>query len=368
MKQWLWSFILLVIALGATAYLMQPADSADDEGPRGRVTHVNVVQPERAQIQDRLRAVGTARARNSVDIVSEVDGRIVDIHFTEGQQVVQGDRLVSLDKRQAQADMAVAEARLKDAEAKFRRAESLQKSNSISAAEVDELVAGLAVARASLELARSRLDNLEVVAPFDGVLGLKEVSVGAWLSAGQLITTLDSIDQMLVRFQVPQRYIDQLQSGQAIDVATSGAASTRLSGEVTELGSRVDPLSRTLTVQSQVSNPDARLYPGQFLDVSLTLDTRTGLQIPEQAVMTRGRENFVYVIADGLAKRVPLELGSRLAGRVEVVEGLTLEDRVVINGQDGLSSGDPVKVLDDDDALLEPAPSSQIRAGGDDQL
>lgn len=361
MKQWFWSIVVLALAFGATVYLLQPEAQSPGQNDKARMTNVNVVQPERGQIQDRLEAIGTARAQNSVDIVSEVDGRVVEIHFNEGQRVQQGDILVSLDQRQARADVSVAEARLDDARAKYRRAQSLQKSNSVSAAEVDELSAGLAVGRANLELARTRLDNLTVVAPFDGVLGLKEVSVGAWLNAGELITTLDSISHMLVRFQVPQRYTAELRPGQAVAVATEGRAPVRLSGEVTELGSRIDPLNRTLTVQSQVPNPGGSVRPGQFLNVALTLETRTGLLIPEQAVLTRGRENFVYILDDGRAKRVVLALGSRQAGKVEVLQGLTLEDRVVVNGQEGLASGDPVSVLDDPGALL---PASATRIGG----
>lgn len=353
MKQWLLALVVLALAAGATWYLWQPAEEQGPQaGQANRSTNVNVVTPQRGEVRDRLQAVGTTMARNSVDVVSEVPGRIVQIHFEEGQRVSEDQVLVTLDQRQTQADLAVAQARLADAEAKFERANRLRGSNSIAAADVDELRASLAVARANLESARTRLGNQQVRAPFDGVVGLREVSVGAYLNAGQTITTLDSTEQMQVRFDVPQRYLGQLREGQEVEVGADALDDNRVPGEVTELGSRVDPLSRTLTVQSRVDNVEGRLRPGQFVNVALTLETRSALLIPEQAVLTRGRENFVFTAEDGAARRVSVTLGSRTAGQVEVVEGVQPDDRVIVNGQDDLRSGDRLKVLEDDRALL----------------
>lgn len=352
MKQWLLGLVILVVAIGGSWYLLQPASTGAAKADAGRSANVNVVQPRIGDIQDRLQAVGSTSARNSVDIASEVDGRVIALNFTEGQEVKKGQVLVTLDQRQAQADLKVAQARLADAQAKYDRASRLQSSRSISDAEVDELQASLAVARANLESARTRLENLEIAAPFDGVVGLRDVSVGAYINAGDMITTLDSIDQMQVRFDVPQRFISQLRLGQEVEVSAGLRGTDRFSGEITELDSRVDPLSRTLTVQSRIDNPERRLRPGQFLDVSVTLETREALLIPEQAVLTSGRDKFVFVAEDGAARRVELALGSRQAGEVEVVEGLEARDRVIVNGQDGMNSGDRVNVLEDDKALL----------------
>lgn len=352
MKQWLLGLVILVVAIAGSWYLLQPASTGAAQADAGRSANVNVVQPRIGEIQDRLQAVGSTSARNSVDIASEVDGRVIALNFAEGQEVKKGQVLVTLDQRQAQADLKVAQARLADAQAKYDRASQLQSSRSISDAEVDELQASLAVARANLEFARTRLQNLEIAAPFDGVVGLRDVSVGAYISAGDMITTLDSIDQMQVRFGVPQRFISQLRLGQEVEVGAGLRGTDRFSGEITELDSRVDPLSRTLTVQSRIDNPERRLRPGQFLDVSVTLETREALLIPEQAVLTSGRDKFVFVVEDGAAHRVELALGSRQAGEVEVVEGLEATDRVIVNGQDGMNSGDRVNVLEDDKALL----------------
>lgn len=350
MKQWLISLAILVVAIGAVWYLLQPADEETGSAPGGRSTNVNVSTPVYGEVEDRLQAVGTTRARNSVNLANEVAGRIVEINFEEGEQVSQGDVLVVLDQRQAKADLEVAQARLKDAEAKYRRADRLRSSNSISDAELDELQTGLTVAQANIESARTRLENLQITAPFNGVVGLREVSVGAFLATGTAITTLDSMDQMLVRFDVPQRFLAKLAPGQSVDVGAGAGGTFR--GEVTELGSRIDPLSRSLTVQSKVENNDGQLRPGQFVNVSVTFETRPALLIPEQAVLTRGRDRFVFVAEDGRAKRVPLTLGSRQSGQVEVIEGLEIEDKVIINGNDGINSGDRLTVLEDDKALL----------------
>lgn len=354
MKQWLLGLLIILAAVGATWFLMQPPEQAQAQssGAETRTTNVNIAMPREGEVQDRLRAVGTSMARNSVDVVSEVDGRIVEINFDEGARVTEGQVLVTLDQRQARADLKVAEALLKDAEAKYQRATQLRNSNSVSVASVEELQASQAVARANLESAQTRLANLQIRAPFDGMVGLREVSVGAYLTAGQTITTLDSIDEMQVRFEVPQRFLSELERGQKVAVSAEVLGEDLFSGEVTELGTRIDPLSRTLTVQSRVNNKNGRLRPGQFVNVALTLETRMALLIPEQAVLTNGSDQYVFVVEDGEAKRRVLRLGSRQAGSVEVLEGLELDSQVVITGQDSLKSGDRVAVLEDDNALL----------------
>lgn len=354
MKQWLLGLLILLAAIAGSWYLLQPAEETADDQQAGRSSNVNVVQPRQGEIEDRLEAVGSTSARNSVDIASEVDGRIVELHFSEGQAVEQNQVLVTFDQRQARADLQVAEARLTDAQAKYDRATLLQNSQSIAAATVDELRASLAIARANIQAARTRLDNLQITAPFDGVVGLRDVSVGAYLNAGDTITTLDSLAQMQMRFDVPQRFISQLQLGQEVEIGAgaSAGAGERFNGEITELGSRVDPLSRTLTAQARIENPDGRIRPGQFLNVSVTLRSRSALLIPEQAVLTRGRDKFVFIDEDGQARRRALTLGSRQAGQVEVIEGLESADRVIITGQDNLDDGDRLRILEDDDALL----------------
>lgn len=350
MKQWLLSLAILAVAISGTWYLLQPADEKAPRLPGGRSSNVNVSTPVSGEIEDRLQAVGTTRARNSVTIANEIAGRIVEIKFEEGQRVRQGDILVVLDQRQAQADLEVAQARLKDAEAKYQRAKRLRSSNSIADAELEELETALTVARANSEAARTRLENLQITAPFDGVVGLREVSIGAYLATGTTITTLDSMDQMLVRFDVPQRFLARLHPGQSVNIGAGAGETYR--GEVTELGSRIDPQSRSLTVQSRIDNSEGQLRPGQFVDISVIFETRVTLLIPEQAVLTRGRDRFVFIADDGRAKRVPLTLGSRNDGKVEVINGLEADDKVIINGNDGINDGDRLNVLEDDNALL----------------
>lgn len=352
-RQILIAFIVLVLAAGGAGALWLQQQGGDAEQARSRPpSKVNVVYPRRADVRDVVEAVGTLQAREDVMITAEVSGRIVALNFNEGQPVKKGQLLVQLDDRQARADVQVAQARLKDARTKYDRASRLQSNNSISRSQVDELSTSLSVAQAELVAAETRLDNHRIEAPFAGVVGLRDVSVGTYLDTGDSIATLDAIDPMELTFSVPERYLGQISRGQALKASTAAYQGESFAGTLSELDSRLNPLSRSLPVKAVIDNPDGLLRPGLFMAVTLTLDTRNALIIPEQAVMTRGDNQYVFVAVDGQARRQTLKLGTRSPGRVEVVSGLTEEDAVVITGQDRLSSGDPLDVVKSDNALI----------------
>jgi len=354
-KQLTLSGLILVIA-GLLVWWWYPsAESGDSSSREGRAANVNVSTPVTLILQDRIEAVGTMSARNAVDIASEVDGRVVELRFSEGDQVQAGDILVVLDDRQARSDLKVAEARLDDARNNFARAERLRPSNNISEAEYDQRRSALQVAEAEKEAAETRLANRRIEAPFSGHLGLRDISRGAYVRAGDRITTLDTIEEMELNFSVPERFLGQLAVGQTLTARTDAFRDREFTGEVQELGARIDPLSRTLPVRAAVNNEDRLLRPGQFMTVSLKVGERTGLMVPEQAILTQGNEQYAYVVKDDTAERRTLQLGQRLPGQVEVREGLTGDEQVVITGQDRLRDGDQVRILDDPDAILSDA-------------
>lgn len=351
-KQWLIALVLIgAVAGGALVYQSMGAGGSGEEASESKPRTVNVQMPRMEQVRDEVRAVATLRAVNSVEVTTEVSGRAVELNLAPGQRVEQGELLVRLDDRQARADLAVIEAQLADARRQLTRAQSLRSNNSISQSQVDELRTAVDVARAQQQAARVRLENHRIEAPFSGIVGLSDISVGAYLQSGTAITTLDTTDQMEMSFAVPERFIGQVTAGQMVLATSPAFPEETFEGELVELASRISELSRTLTVRALIDNADGRLRPGQFMSASLTLQEREGLVVPEQAVMIRGDEKYVFVAEEGNARRVSVSTGSRMPGRVEIIDGLSLDNQVIVTGQDRLSSGDRIRPTESDNAI-----------------
>lgn len=362
-KQWLIGVVLVALAVaGALAY-NSLGDSAQAQHTRERpASVVNTVQPETDTVRDQVRAVGSLKALKAVELATEISGRVVAVNLKSGRQVEQGDLLLQLDDRQARADLSVVESQLADAKRQLQRATSLRERNSISQSLVDELRTEVSVLQAQREAARVRLEKHRIAAPFAGVGGLSDISVGAYVSAGTTLTTLDALSPMELDFVVPERFLGAISPGQIVAAHSPAYPDEVFTGELVELGTRVDELSRSLPVRALVTNAEGRLRPGQFMSVSLTLRERQALVVPEQAVMVRGSEHYVFVAEDGLARRVSVTVGARMPGQVEIAEGLTARDSVIITGQDRLSSGERIRVVEDENAIPENRLSSVLES------
>ncbi|MBR9870232.1 MAG: efflux RND transporter periplasmic adaptor subunit [Gammaproteobacteria bacterium] len=350
-KQWLVGLGVIVIVLVAAGVYFSHLPDADGQNRPVEATTVNVSQPELRQIRDRISSVASLRPTDSVELTTETSGRVVELNLKPGQPVQQGDVLLRLDDRQARADLAVLKARLSDARRQYDRTRSLRANNSVSEAQVDQLQTAVAVAVAELEAAQVRLENHRIEAPFAGVIGLSDISPGAFLQAGTSIATLDAGGQLELSFSVPERFVGQVRIGQPVSAVSPAFPGVHFDGQLVELATRISELSRTLAVRALIDNPDGRLRPGQFMSASLTLQERKALVVPEQAVMVRGDEKYVFLAEDGLARRVSVQIGNRMPGWVEITEGLSLEDAVVITGQDRLSSGNRIRVLEFDRSI-----------------
>lgn len=353
-KQWLIGVLLVVLALGgAVAYRsLDDSSQAKNMGERP-ASAVNTVLPTIDTVRDEVKAVGSLKALNAVELTTEASGRVVEINLKSGRQVTQGDLLLRLDDRQAKSDLSVINAQLADAKRQYERARSLRDKNSISQSMVDELRTAVEISEAQRDAAHVRLEDHRIEAPFSGVIGLSNVSIGAYVTAGTTITTLDTTSRMELNFSIPERFLGQINQGQKVKGSSPAYPEQLFNGELVELGSRINELSRSLPVRAVIDNAGGRLRPGQFMSVNLTLRERQGLVVPEQAVMVRGDEKYVFVAEDGVARRVSITLGSRMPGRVEIANGLSAEDAVVVTGQDRLSSGDRIRVIDDEKAIPE---------------
>ena len=351
-KQWTIALGLLLLAVvGIIAWNQQESEAVAENQRQRPASKVNAVSPTKAVVNDSVSAVGNLRARDQILLTSELSGRVVELKLNAGSRVAKGELLLRLDDSQARAERQIAEATLADARRQLERAQRLHSNNSISQARVDELRTAVNVSRARLAAAQTRMDNHRIEAPFEGVIGLNDISIGAYLSAGTAVATLDSTRKMELGFAVPEKFVGQIHAGQVVEGYTPAYPGERFAGELVELGTRINQLSRTLPVRALLNNPDGKLYPGQFMAASLTLRQREALIIPEQAVTIRGDKTYVFVVNDGIARRKSVELGSRSPGVVEVASGLAVEDQVIVTGQDRLSSGERIEVIEDITAI-----------------
>lgn len=307
---------------------------------------VEVAEPQRALVRDELVTFGSLRSDESVTLRPEVDGRLARLHFREGEAVKAGDLLVSLDDAIARAELDQARANLDLAEKSYQRAQMLYKRGASNAQAQDEALSQQQAARASLALAQARLDKTQLRAPYDGVLGLRQVSPGDYLSAGQDIVNLEVLDPLKADFRIPQKAVAQVQLGQTVEISVDAYPGERFQGRITALNPRLDEVGRSQALRAEVANADRRLKPGQFVKVSVILAERPdALLIPEEAVIPVGRQLYVAVVVDGKVARLPVRIGQRQRGRAEVVEGLAGDEQVITAGWQKAAPGQEVRTV-----------------------
>jgi membrane fusion protein (multidrug efflux system) len=297
-----------------------------------------------------IEAVGSARANEAVDITAKNSNRVTAIRFREGQQVRKGDVLVEFDSEQVRAALAEAEAALQDSRRQFDRSRELFTTKALSEAQLDQLRATLSANEARVAGSRSQVNDTIIRAPFAGRVGLRNISVGSFVTPGTVITTLDDTSIIKVDFSVPEVFLANLSEGLAIRAGTSAYPQTEFEGRVASIDSRLDPVSRAIMVRAQIGNPDARLKPGMFMTVKVSRPEERALLIPEQALVPEGGRKFVFVVRNEKAAKVEVQTGRRRPGAVEILDGIVAGDVIVIEGTQKVRDGAPVKAMSADEA------------------
>ena len=343
------SFPLLLKTGGlAFAFLLLGGCGGSDAQNGGGEYSVNaVVAPvEKRAIEEKLFLVGSLEAIEEVDLVSEVDARVVEIAFEEGEAVEKGQLLLKLDQRKLAAAVAEMQARFNLAKANLERFANLLRKETISEQDFDQAEAEFDSAKAMLELAQEQLEDATITAPFDGVMTERLVSLGQYMSRGQALASLVDMNPLEVEFNVPERYIGQLALGQKIDVGVEAYANEAFTGEVIFISPRVDRDTRTVLVKAQVENADRRLKPGMFGNLELIFQAReAALVIPEAAISYMGDQASVVIVnEEGRAEFRDVEPGLRLAGEAEILSGLEEGQRVVVEGFQKMRPGSLVNI------------------------
>lgn len=348
--------VVAVVAWAGWQYLQAGAQSAQPATSSRAAVVVRTAVVGTAAIADRVEAVGTTRAWEAVNIAAETSGRIASINFEQGQRVEAGHLLIELDAEAEKAQLQELKALRDDAERQLERSRQLLSSRNVAPARVDELRAGLAAANARVARIESMVADKEIKAPFAGVVGLRQVSLGAVVDGDTVITTLDDVSQLRLDFAVPERFLGQLRSGVPVTARSAAFPDRTFEGEVAEINTRIDPATRSVRVQGKLPNDDGALLPGMFLNVSLVLAQRPdAVVIPEQSLVPIGDKQYVYVITGDKAERREVTTGVRRRGEVEITQGLTPGEQVVTSGVQRLRDGATVTVQQTTDGSAAPS-------------
>jgi membrane fusion protein (multidrug efflux system) len=313
---------------------------------RRRGAPVEVALARKASATDDLWSIGSLRSDESVQISTEIAGRIAEILFKEGQDVKAGDVLVKLDDALANAEVADVKSRLTLAQSNFDRAQSLSRSGSGTERALDESTSALETARAALQLAETRLSKLSITAPFPGRVGLRTLSVGAYVVPGTPIVNLEKIDQLKLDFRVPETVLKRVSSDQDVEATVDAHPGRKFTGKVYAIDPQIDVNGRSLRIRARIDNTDLALRPGLFARVIIKgLEEREVVRVPESAVVPRGDDRIVFSIVGGKAKENKVSVGRLRAGEVEILQGIEAGTQVIVSGQTNLQDGASVDIV-----------------------
>jgi membrane fusion protein (multidrug efflux system) len=322
---------------------------------------VKAVPVKLGEVESDINAVGSLLAEESVIIRPEIDGRVVEINFAEGQRVVRGQKLVTLDPAEYKAQLAQHDAQLRTDMQRYERSKELLEQKFISEEALDVAKNNVDRAEALRQEAQVRLSKAIITAPFSGTVGLRLISPGAYVKAGDDIVRLENIDSIKLDFRVPELYAARVRPGQVVSVRLDSFPGEHFTGKIYAVEPVVDEKTRTVLLRARVPNQGTKLKPGMFVRVALVLETRkNAILVPEPAIWPQGQDSFVFKVQDGKAQLTKVQLGVRRPGEVEILSGLTPDDTVVTEGQIKLKDGAPVMVLPS-----QPPPTAGGGAGSD---
>jgi len=329
--------VLAALILPGAATLAQPGPMA---------LPVKVAPVIQDTIIAEITALGTLRSDEAIIVRPEIAGRVQTIHFQEGQLIDKNDPLFTLDPAEYKAQLDGSTAQLRMEQLNFERTRTLYSRQLISRQNLDEAQAKLDAARAYQTKDQVRLDKTVIRAPFAGVVGLRQISPGAYVSPGDDLTVMGSVGSLKLDFQVPEIYLSKVRVGQALTIAVDAYPDRTFPGTVYAIAPKIEEETRTIPLRARVPNPDILLRPGMFARVALVLEKRDkALLVPEQAIVPQGQKIFVFRVVDNKAVLTPVTLGQRRPGQVEITAGLNAKDLVVTDGQIKLRDGMTVQVL-----------------------
>jgi membrane fusion protein (multidrug efflux system) len=292
-----------------------------------------------------LQALGTAKANESVMITPQESAVITSLNFSDGQQVKAGTILAQLNSNEQKARLNELNINLAEAERQLKRIQNLALSNSTSTQLLDEQQARVKAFIAQREVAQENLNKTFITAPFSGKLGLRQVSLGAYVKPGDVLTTLDDIATIKVDFAISERHLPSVNEGQTVFAESVAYPGIQFEGTITNVDSRIDPATRSFSIRTEIDNTAEQLRPGMLLTITLQKRVLNTLVIDEKALVPDHEDQFVFRVVDGKAVKTKVIIGERRPGKVQILDGVVIDDEVVVQGTLRIRDGSELRVL-----------------------
>lgn len=338
------SRLIWVLLIGMSAFVvylfLQNQSPVEEQKVTNAATLVTTQVVSPAVLVRQVTSLGTALANESVQIVTNTSDYLTALHINEGQRVEKGQLIAQLNDVEERARVAELSASLLDQKRQLDRVKNLAKTQATAQSLLDEQQTRVNTTQAQLDAVKARLNEMTIRAPFSGVLGLRQVSEGAYLTAGTVLTTLDDLNLIRLEFSVAEYYLAQLKPGMAVNSSSVAYPGKVFTGQIKAIDTRLDPVTRSVKVHALVPNEQLELRPGMLLNVGVTLDELQALQISEKAIVPLQNKHYVFVVnKDNSVTQTEVQLGQRMPGLVEIVSGLSSGDEVVIEGTTKIRSG-----------------------------
>lgn len=338
----LWVGVLALV--GFLVFINWPVEEpAKRQGSRATpvVTQIVSIQPFAVTLQ----ALGTAKANESVMITPQESAVITSLNFSDGQQVEAGTILAQLNSNEQKARLNELNINLAEAERQLKRIQNLALSNSTSTQLLDEQQARVKAFIAQREVAQENLNKTFITAPFSGKLGLRQVSLGAYVKPGDVLTTLDDIATIKVDFAISERHLPSVNEGQTVFAESVAYPGIQFEGTITNVDSRIDPATRSFSIRTEIDNTAEQLRPGMLLTITLQKRVLNTLVIDEKALVPDHEDQFVFRVVDGKAVKTKVIIGERRPGKVQILDGVVIDDEVVVQGTLRIRDGSELRVL-----------------------
>lgn len=337
-------WVLLVGLSLFVAYLfLQNQSPEEEQKAQSSATLVSTQMVSHSALVRQVTSLGTALANESVQIVSNASDYLTVLNINEGQRIEKGQLIAQLNDVEERARVAELSASLLDQKRQLERVKNLAKTQATAQSLLDEQQTRVNTTQAQLDAVKARLNEMTIRAPFSGVLGLRQVSEGAYLTSGTVLTTLDDLSKIRLEFSVAEYYLAQLKPGMTVNSSSVAYPGKVFTGQIKAIDTRLDPVTRSVKVHALMPNDGMELRPGMLLNVSVTLAEEQALQVSEKAIVPLQNKQYVFVVnKDNSVTQTEVQLGQRIPGLVEIVSGLNPGDQVVIEGTTKIRSGSMV--------------------------
>ncbi len=339
----LFPFIISLLLI-FSVYLYLPASQGEQADYSAMTTQVSAHTVESQENAIMIEAIGSARANQAIYIKSAQNDYVTGIYFEDGDLVSKGQKLVQLQNQQEQFAVKELSINLQEEKRQLTKLTELSRSQATAKSLLEEQLARVDASEAQLESAKTKLNEMAITAPFSGLLGKREISVGAYVNNSTVITTLDDISIIKVDFKVPEKYLAQLKNGMTVRTQNDAYPDQTFSGKVTHISSRIDSITRSIEVTASFANKSGLLRPGMLLNTALELSSNQALMVPEKAIIPLQDKHYVFQIEDGIAKRIEVHVASRNNGWVAIDKGLNNGEQIVTEGIIKIRSGSKVSV------------------------